>query len=45
MERYVLRPGSMAVNHRLVTGRHDVSLSELAPRARVRIALETGDPE
>lgn len=36
---YVLRPGSMAVNHRIVAGGNDVSLSALAPRARVRIAL------
>ena len=42
---YVLRPGSMAVNHRLVAGDRDVSLSAAAPRARVRIALEAGDEE
>lgn len=42
---YILRPGSMAVNHRIVTGDEDVSLSALAPRERVRISLEPGDPD
>lgn len=38
-DSYVLRPGTMAVNHRIVAGDRHVSLSALAPRARVRIAL------
>lgn len=37
---YVLRPGSMEVNHRIVTAKDDISLSSLAPRARVLIALQ-----
>ncbi|WP_232830451.1 DUF1850 domain-containing protein [Oceanicella sp. SM1341] len=44
-DAYILRPGSMAVNHRLSAASGEVSLSALAPHARVRIALETGDPE
>lgn len=39
---YVLRPGGPAVDHRLRTDATEVSLSALAPRARVTIAL---DPE
>ncbi|MGR3464921.1 DUF1850 domain-containing protein [Limimaricola sp.] len=37
---YVLRAGSMAVDHRLSAGGTTVSLSERAARRRVRIALE-----
>jgi len=37
---YVLRPGSMAVDHRLAAGGTVVSLSETAAHRRVRIALE-----
>lgn len=44
-DAYVLRPGTMAVNHRIVTGGEDVSLSALAPRARVLIALQPGKTE
>lgn len=40
---YVLRPGAGAVDHRLQVGGALVSLSEAAPRARVRIALERND--
>lgn len=36
---YVLRPGRAAVNHRLRTTDAQISLSTLAPRARVQIAL------
>jgi hypothetical protein len=36
---YVLRPGAGAVDHRIHMGTREVSLSALAPRARVRIAL------
>ncbi len=39
-DAYVLRAGSMAVDHRLSAGGTTVSLSERAARARVRIALE-----
>lgn len=42
---YFLRPGSMAVNHRLVAASGEVSLSAKAPRARVRIALLPGGDE
>ena len=38
-DAYVLRPGTMKVNHRIVAQGSSVSLSALAPRARVRIAL------
>ena len=41
-DAYVLRPGSPAVDHRLQVGDTVVSLSAVAPRERVRIAL-TGD--
>lgn len=44
-DAYVLRPGTMAVNHRIVAGGDEVSLSALAPRARVRIALQPGTDE
>ncbi len=37
---YILRPGGPSVDHRLRTATTEVSLSSLAPRARVRIALE-----
>lgn len=36
---YVLRPGAGPVNHRLQVGNTTVSLSAVAPRQRVRIAL------
>lgn len=36
---YVLRPGGPEVDHRLRAGTTEVSLSDLAPRARVTIAL------
>ena len=36
---YVLRPGRGAVDHRIQTGATVVSLSRIAPRARVRIEL------
>lgn len=36
---YVLRPGTGAVDHRLTKGSRVVSLSAVAPRERVRIAL------
>ncbi len=39
----VLRPGMASVDHRLRTGDRMVSLSALAPRQRVRIALEGDD--
>lgn len=41
---YVLRPGSAGVDHRLRVGDREISLSAVAPRARVTIAL-TGNPE
>lgn len=41
---YVLRPGAGAVDHRIEFGDTVVSLSALAPRDRVRIAL-TGDDD
>ena len=36
---YILRPGAGAVDHRIRQGATEVSLSAIAPRARVRIAL------
>lgn len=36
---YILRPGSMAVDHRIRAGDDEVSLSRLAEHKRVRIAL------
>ena len=36
---YILRPGAGPVNHRIHTSDLEISLSDLAPRARVRIAL------
>ncbi len=44
-DSYILRPGSMAVNHRLSAASGEVSLSALAAHARVRITLEPGDGE
>lgn len=38
-DAYILRPGSRAVDHRLQVGDRIVSLSAVAPRERVRIAL------
>ena len=43
-DAYVLRPGAGAVDHRIAMGDRIVSLSALAPRERVRIAL-TGDDD
>jgi hypothetical protein len=40
---YILRPGSMAVDHRIRAGDRVVSLSARAARERVRIALDPGD--
>lgn len=37
---YILRPGGPAVNHRLRTEAIEISLTQLAERARVRIALQ-----
>ena len=42
-DAYILRPGNMRVDHRLITALGQVSLSSIAPRARVRIALEVGE--
>ena len=42
---YVLRPGGAAVDHRLRTATQEVSLSDLAPRQRVTIALVPEDSE
>ena len=39
-DAYVLRAGSMAVDHRLQAGDEEISLSAQAARRRVRIALE-----
>jgi hypothetical protein len=38
-DAYILRPGSMAVDHRIAAGETVISLSAQAPRERVRIAL------
>ena len=43
-DAYILRPGLGPVDHRLQVGEQIVSLSAVAPRARVRIAL-IGDVE
>ena len=40
---YILRPGSMAVDHRIAAGDIVVSLSAQAARERVRIALSPDD--
>lgn len=37
---YVLRPGTMSVDHRIRAGDTEISLSRLAEHQRVRIALE-----
>ncbi len=37
---YVLRPGRGGVDHRIRMGGQEIALSDAAPRARVRIALE-----
>ncbi|WP_336245324.1 DUF1850 domain-containing protein [Maritimibacter dapengensis] len=42
-DAYVLRPGSMAVDHRLRVGDRVVSLSALAEHERVRISLAGGE--
>jgi hypothetical protein len=39
-DAYVLRPGGPAVDHRLAAAAGEVSLSALAPRRRVTLALE-----
>ncbi|MBF9041041.1 DUF1850 domain-containing protein [Rhodobacterales bacterium LSUCC0387] len=36
---YILRPGSMAVDHRIQAGATEISLSRMAEHQRVRIAL------
>jgi len=40
---YILRPGSMAVDHRLQVGAEVVSLSALAAHDRVRISLTSSE--
>ncbi len=42
-DAYILRPGRSTVDHRLRVGETTVSLSKVAPRARVRISLAKGD--
>jgi hypothetical protein len=42
-DAYILRPGSMAVDHRIATGETVISLSARAERERVRIALTPDD--
>ncbi len=42
---YILRPGQGAVDHRLRVGERIVSLSAVAPRARVRIELTGQDTQ
>lgn len=42
---YILRPGQGAVDHRLRVGDKIVSLSAVAPRARVRIELTGQDTQ
>lgn len=42
---YVLRPGSMKVDHRLQIGEIVVSLSALAEHERVRISLSPGEDQ
>ncbi|APE44457.1 hypothetical protein BOO69_14325 [Sulfitobacter alexandrii] len=44
-DAYVLRPGSGPVDHRIRMGDRVVSLSAVAPRERVRIALVGTDDE
>ncbi|NIY74787.1 DUF1850 domain-containing protein [Thalassospira sp. HF15] len=38
---YVLRVGSLAVNHRIVTDRDEINLSKMAEHTRVTIRLDT----
>ena len=40
---YILRPGSMKVDHRLQIGETEISLSAVAAHERVRIALIPGE--
>jgi len=40
---YVLRVGSLAVNHRIVTENDEINLSKMAEHTRVTIRLDTGD--
>lgn len=40
---YVLRVGSLAVNHRIVTERDEINLSKMAEHTRVTIRLDTGE--
>lgn len=40
---YILRPGGANVDHRLAVAGAEVSLSAVAPRARVTIALHPGE--
>jgi hypothetical protein len=42
-DAYILRPGAGQVDHRIRVGETVVSLSAVAPRERVRIALEGED--
>jgi hypothetical protein len=42
-DAYVLRPGRAPVDHRLRVGDQTVSLSQAAPRERVRIELSGGE--
>ena len=44
-DAYVLRPGGPAVDHRLRTDTQEVSLSAIAPRKRVLVALQEGTRE
>lgn len=40
---YVLRVGSLAVNHRIVTDSDEINLSKMAEHTRVTIRLDTGE--
>lgn len=40
---YVLRVGSLAVNHRIVTNDDEINLSKMAEHTRVTIRLDTGE--
>jgi len=40
---YVLRVGSLAVNHRIVTNSDEINLSKMAEHTRVTIRLDTGE--
>lgn len=44
-DSYILRPGGPAVDHRLRTDDAEISLSAVAARKRVRVALEKGPQE